>query len=101
MVKKNKDASKKDITKHLSETTLPVVSLKEISDKEETSKLIESFKESDLNGKLIVIKVGSVDHLATQEDINDITNQFTEVLEETGLNCRIIVTHHLIDIKTY
>ena len=48
-----------------------------------------------------MIKVGSDVRPAGQEDINDITKLFEEVLNKSKVNCEMIVTHHALDITVY
>lgn len=52
---------------------------------------------ADLNNKLVIVKIGSEDRPATEQDIKDAEKQIRKALK--GIKCRIVVTHHCFDIS--
>jgi len=72
--------------------------------KKTTSAITKSArKEVDLSfesvqGRLIIIKVGTVEHPALDEDLTDIQEKLSSLLEQNGVKSILFVTHHAIDI---
>ncbi len=50
-----------------------------------------------LKGKLVIVKVGSEDRPASADDIKDMAKHMKKSL--AGAKCRLLVTHHLIEIE--
>ncbi len=58
---------------------------------------IQKFK--DLEDKFLLVKVGTNDRPATDEDILDIETKLVALLEENNINCVAFVTHHAIEFE--
>jgi len=54
---------------------------------------------NDLEGKLLLVKVGNDDRPATDADIEDIESKLTSLLEENNIDCLAFVTHHAIEFE--
>ncbi len=65
--------------------------------KKTTSVKIKTFK--DLEGKLLLVKVGSSDVPATDIQIKDVQEKLIELLEANNINCAAFVTHHAVDME--
>jgi predicted ATP-grasp superfamily ATP-dependent carboligase len=64
-----------------------------------TKKDVSIKKYADLEGKFLIVKVGSQENPATQNDINDVQNTLINLLEANGINCLILVSGFDIDMK--
>jgi len=60
-------------------------------------KEILEFNYKDLKGKVLIIKVGSDNRPATDEDIKEVAKSLEKYLSD--IDCKIIVTHHAIEAK--
>lgn len=56
-----------------------------------------SYLLGNLEGRLLVVKVGSEKSPATPKDIKNVKRELDKVLK--GVNCKVWVTHHSIDIN--
>jgi len=56
-------------------------------------------KYKDLEGKFLLVKVGTNDRPATDGDILDIKTQIVALLEENNIDCVVFVTHHAIEFE--
>ena len=62
-------------------------------------KVVKIKKYKDIDGKLLLVRVGNEDRPATDREIDDIKKQITALLEENSVECLVFVTHHAVDIK--
>ena len=53
-------------------------------------------KYNDLEGKFLLINVGTEEHPATNEMIADIERKIVKLLECNDVNCMVFVTHHAV-----
>jgi hypothetical protein len=60
---------------------------------------IKMQKFKDLEGKFLLVKVGTDMHPAADSDIEDIRKKLTALLEENDINCLVFVTHHAVEVK--
>ena len=65
--------------------------------KKTTPVKIKTFK--DLEGKFLLVKVGSSDVPATDIQIKDVQEKLIELLEANNINCAAFVTHHAVDME--
>jgi len=66
--------------------------------KEEKEVTIEKTK-FDLEGKFLLVKVGSPESPALPEQIKDIENTLVGLLEKNNINCAVFVTHHNVYVE--
>ena len=52
----------------------------------------------DIEGKFLHIKVGTEEKPAGNDQISEIRNKITELLEKNNVNCLVFVTHHAVSI---
>jgi len=88
-VKKEKmDTTTKKTTKKQKEkkgdTTLPKVKLQKLK---------------DLEGKFLLVKVGTSDQPATTPQIEDVQEKLVGLLEQNNVNCVAFVTHHAVSME--
>ena len=70
---------------------------KETVEKTTTVK-IKKFKVKDLEGKFLLVKVGTEDHPATDTQIKDVQEKLLELLESNNIDCVAFVTHHAVSM---
>lgn len=58
---------------------------------------VQKFK--DLEGKFLLVKVGTNDRPASDEDILDIETKLVGLLEENSIDCVAFVTHHAVEFE--
>lgn len=68
---------------------------KEIENKRKIS--IKKFK--DLEGKFLLVKVGTPEEPANDSQIQKIQEKLEKLFEDNNINCLAFVTHHAIDMK--
>lgn len=56
-------------------------------------------KIEDLEGKFLLVRVGSPDQPATDSQIKDVQEQLVELLEMNNINCVAFVTHHAVEME--
>ena len=54
---------------------------------------------NSLDGKIILINVGTPGDPASDDDIENVKDRFEKLLEDHGINCLVYVTHHAVNIK--
>ena len=54
---------------------------------------------NSLDGKIILINVGTPEDPASDDDIDNVKERFEKLLEDHGINCLVYVTHHAVNIK--
>ena len=69
-----------------------------INDKE-TKKKINIKKFKDLEGKFLLVKVGTIEEPADDKQIKEIQDKLIALFEKNGVNCLTFVTHHAVDIE--
>jgi hypothetical protein len=52
-----------------------------------------------LDGRFLIIKVGTPESPASQEMIDGIQNELSELMEDNEVNCLIWVTHHAVEVQ--
>ena len=62
------------------------------------AKGIEATEFKGIEGKFLLVKVGTEAKPATEEQIKDIKTQLTDLFEENHVDCLTYVTHHAVDI---
>lgn len=65
--------------------------------KKTTPVKIKTFK--DLEGKFLLVKVGSSEVPATDIQIKDVQEKLIELLETNNINCAAFVTHHAVNME--
>ena len=69
--------------------------------KEETTPVkIKKFKVKDLEGKFLLVKVGTEDHPATDTQIKDVQEKLLELLESNNIDCVAFVTQITLEETT-
>ena len=74
-----------------------VVEVKKSKKKQEVE--VDRIVFKDLEGKLIHIKVGDAHSPANDDDIEKIQNKMQKIVDEEDIKCRVLVTHHAVEIK--
>ena len=67
--------------------------------KKKISKKVAIKKYSDLEGKFLVVKVGTKEDPASQADVNEVQEALVSLLEVNDINCLALVSGYDIDIK--
>ena len=57
---------------------------------------INKFK--DIEGKFLLVKVGSKEEPADNDDIKNVQDKLVQLLEQNDINCLVFVTHHNVNI---
>ena len=70
----------------------------EKSEKKNDKIEIEKVNCRDLQNKFLLVKVGTNDKPATQEQIDEVEDKLEEMFEKNGINCLTLVTHHAVTI---
>ena len=65
---------------------------------EKEVKVIDKISVSSLDGKFLLVKVGSNDKPAEEKQITDVSEKLLKLFEENNINCVTFVTHHCVDI---
>lgn len=77
--------------------------VKSIESKKETRKKRDSSraytKYKDIEGKFLLVRVGTDLRPATEAQLKDIEEKLTSFLNDNGVNCMAFVTHHAVDIS--
>ncbi|MFA5600240.1 MAG: hypothetical protein WDA06_06540 [Phenylobacterium sp.] len=68
---------------------------------DETEVEVNAFDKSNLNGKVIVLRVGNDRYPAQREDIQDIEKTFKQLLEDNNITALVFATHHALSIEIY
>ena len=55
-------------------------------------------KMSDLEGKFLLVRVGSTEQPASDAQIEDIQNKLQKFLEDNNVHCLAFVTHHAVEM---
>jgi len=56
------------------------------------------FPVESLNGKLVLVKVGNSDRPASADDLEDMKKQWEDALNNSEVDCTVIITHHAVDV---
>ncbi|HUS48936.1 MAG TPA: hypothetical protein VMZ91_02120 [Candidatus Paceibacterota bacterium] len=64
-----------------------------------SKKNIKIKKFGSLEGKFLLVKVGSKDEKASTEQIKKIEDQLIDLFEKNDVNCLAFVTHHLVSME--
>ena len=87
---------KKDMDKNKSKKT---VKKKTAQKKESVSAKAADVKTiSDLNGKFLLVRVGTDNRPAESNDIKEIEDKLTALFAENNVDCLAFVTHHAVDL---
>ncbi len=65
--------------------------------KKSTPVKIKTFK--DLEGKFLLVKVGTEQYPATDTQIKDVQDKLVGLLEENNIDCVAFVTHHAVNME--
>jgi hypothetical protein len=60
---------------------------------------VEKIDYNDIEGKFLLVKVGTIHDPAEDNDINNVEKQLNNIFDEAGVNCLLFVTHHALDIQ--
>ena len=52
----------------------------------------------DVEGKLLLVRVGTRDEPATDTQITEIEDKMVDLLKKNNINCAVFVTHHAVAI---
>ena len=63
------------------------------------SPAVTATKYKDIEGKFLLVRVGTDARPATSEQIKEIEEKLTTFLNDNGVNCMAFVTHHATDIS--
>ena len=66
---------------------------------QDDKKEIHIKKFDDLEGKFLLVKVGSDDRPATDEDIDNVRNSLIDLFNKNGVDCLAYVTHHCVEME--
>jgi len=67
--------------------------------KKKRAKKVSIKKYPDLEGKFLLVKVGTKEYPASQEEINEVQDALINLLEVNDVNCLALVSGHEIDMK--
>lgn len=67
--------------------------------KKQVNKEITAKKFEDLDGKFLLVNVGSHSSPASDADIKEIEEKLTVLLKENNVDCLAFVTHHAVEMK--
>lgn len=67
--------------------------------KKQVNKEITAKKFEGLDGKFLLVNVGSYSNPANDVDIKDIEEKLTALLKENNVECLAFVTHHAVEMK--
>lgn len=51
-----------------------------------------------LEGKFVLVRVGSEENQADDPDIEDVREELESLIEKNNINCLLFVTHHAVDV---
>lgn len=54
---------------------------------------------NSLDGKIILVNVGTSSEPATNDDIENVKERFEKLLKDHDINCLVYVTHHAVNMK--
>lgn len=60
---------------------------------------VEKMLKFDIEGKFLLIRVGSKEHPADTDDIENVEEKVRKLLDDYGINCAALVTHHEVDVS--
>jgi hydrogenase maturation factor len=63
------------------------------------NKKVEIKKYPDLEGKFLIVKVGTKEDLASDKDIKEVQDALVNLLEVNDISCLALVSGHDIDMK--
>jgi len=61
-------------------------------------KAIEIKKFNDLEGRFLLVRVGTDKDPATEPQIKDIEDKLIKLFKDNNVNCLTFVTHHAVDV---
>jgi len=71
----------------------------DMSTEKKTKPAVRVQKIKDLEGKFLLVRVGTPDLPATSQQIQNVQDQLIDLLEENNINCVAFVTHHAIEME--
>ncbi len=71
---------------------------KKVEDNTSISK-VKLQKLKDLEGKFLLVKVGTPEQPARDFQINDVQNRLADLFEKNNVNCVVFVTHHAVSME--
>ena len=60
---------------------------------------VKIHKFGDLEGKFLLVKVGTKEKSATNEQIEEIQEKLVDLFEKNNINCIAFVTHHAVEME--
>jgi hypothetical protein len=60
---------------------------------------VEVQKFPDIEGKFLLVRVGTEDRPASDQDIKDIEEKLNGLLSANDVNCLVFVTHHAVEVE--
>ena len=72
---------------------------KKIIKSEVTPSKVKLQKLKDLEGKFLLVKVGTPEQPATEAQINDIQEKLLDLFEVNDISCVAFVTHHAVSME--
>ena len=63
-----------------------------------SKKQVKVTKFNDLEGKFLLVRVGTIEEPATDIQIGEIEKKLIALFEKNNVNCLTFVTHHAVDL---
>ena len=63
-----------------------------------SKKQVKAIKFNDLEGKFLLVRVGTIEEPATDIQIGEIEKKLIALFEKNNVNCLTFVTHHAVDL---
>ncbi len=87
----------------VTKTDMPIKAdlVKSLSDSSSNPPAIKENISSELNGKMLHIKVGMPGWTndVVEREINKVEEKIAELFEENNVNCLVLVTHYGVDVR--
>lgn len=75
------------------------ISVKEVEELQKKAMSKGKVAFGDIEGKMVVIKVGTEENPASDNDIKNIEEKINELLNRFDVKCLAFVTHHAVDVQ--
>jgi hypothetical protein len=92
-VKQNQTIKIKDVATQ-KEKEIDIEDLKKIQENKREKIFFE-----DIEGKMLLVRVGNSQDAATDDNIKDVETKLNELVDNLGIKCLLFVTHHAVDIQ--
>ena len=67
--------------------------------KKPSKKKVEAAQFDQLQGKFLLVRVGTADEPAKKEEIDAIREQLIELFDKNDIDCLAFVTHHAVEME--